>query len=44
MGSKENLGSLKVQLTADDLADIEEANVPIVGARYPDAMLKMSGR
>jgi len=41
----ENLGSLGVQLTADDLAEIERnaAEIKVEGARYPEAMMKLTG-
>ena len=40
---EENIGALKVQLSADDLADIEKANIRIAGARYPDEHMKRVG-
>ena len=42
---KENLGSVDVVLSADDLAEIEAASkaVAIVGERYPEALAKMTG-
>ncbi len=42
----ENLGALNVELTADDLDEIEQAaaTIKIEGARYPDEILKLSGR
>lgn len=41
----ENLGAAALNLTAADLAEIEEASarIPIHGARYPEAMEKMTG-
>ena len=41
----ENVGALDVTLTTDDLAEIETAasSIKVHGARYPDAMLKMTG-
>jgi hypothetical protein len=41
----ENLGALSVVLTAQDFDDLDTqaSTNPIVGARYPDAMLKRSG-
>ena len=41
----ENLGSLGVQLTAEDLAEIERnaAEIKVEGARYPEAMMKLTG-
>ncbi len=43
---EENLGAADVQLTAEDLRDIDRAasQIEVHGARYPDAMLKMVGR
>jgi len=42
----ENLGSLSVTLTADDLDEIERVSSGFVvqGARYPEEILKLSGR
>ncbi|AXV81660.1 aldo/keto reductase [Ralstonia solanacearum] len=40
---EENIGALSVTLTKDDLDQIEQANIVIQGARYPDAMLRLSG-
>jgi len=42
----ENLGAVSVKLTADDLADIDEAasKISIKGGRYPEALQKMTGR
>lgn len=42
---EENLGSLKVVLTEDDLKQIEEAasRLKLEGARLPEAVLKMTG-
>ena len=40
---EENIGALDVALTKADLDDIENANVRIAGARYPDAMMKLVG-
>ena len=41
----ENLGALAVELTADDLREINEAaaNIPLQGARLPESVLKMTG-
>ena len=41
----ENLGATAIQLTADDLLEIETAssNIEVVGARYPEAIEKMTG-
>jgi aryl-alcohol dehydrogenase-like predicted oxidoreductase len=43
---EENLGALNIQLTAEDLRDIDGAasQIEVHGARYPDALLKMVGR
>jgi aryl-alcohol dehydrogenase-like predicted oxidoreductase len=43
---EENLGAIDVELTADDLRDIESAasKITIQGARYPEQMERMSGR
>lgn len=42
----ENLGALNVELTADDLRDIESAaaNITVQGARYPEKLEQMTGR
>jgi aryl-alcohol dehydrogenase-like predicted oxidoreductase len=41
----ENLGALDIELSADDLHEIEDASsrIPIQGARYPEAIEKMTG-
>jgi pyridoxine 4-dehydrogenase len=43
---RENLGALQVQLTADDLRDIDRAasQIEVHGARYPEHLQKMVGR
>ena len=43
---EENLGSVSVVLTAEDLGEIEEAasKIKVQGARYPEDILKLSGR
>ena len=43
---EENLGALHVELTADDLRGIGEAiaQVPVEGARLPEAVLALTGR
>jgi aryl-alcohol dehydrogenase-like predicted oxidoreductase len=43
---EENLGAAKVELSADDLRDIENAvsGVQVQGARYPAQLQKMTGR
>jgi aryl-alcohol dehydrogenase-like predicted oxidoreductase len=40
---EENIDSLAVHLTADDLAEIEQAAIKVEGARYPEEMMKRSG-
>ncbi len=42
---EENLGAANVDLTAGDLRDIEQAaaQIPIEGARYPEALEKRTG-
>ena len=43
---EENIGAVSVQLTPDDLRDIEGAasQVPVQGARYPEHLEQMTGR
>jgi aryl-alcohol dehydrogenase-like predicted oxidoreductase len=43
---EENLGAVQVQLTAEDLREIDQAAsaITIQGARYPEAYAKLSGR
>src|SRR5689334_8849071 len=43
---EENLGAVDVELTADDLRDIDEATstITVQGARYPEAMERRTGR
>jgi len=43
---EENLGGASVELSADDLRDIEDAvsRIEVHGARYPEHLLKMVGR
>jgi aryl-alcohol dehydrogenase-like predicted oxidoreductase len=43
---QENLGAAEIQLTADDLRDIDRAasQIEVHGARYPEHLLKMVGR
>lgn len=43
---EENNGAVKIDLTAEDLQEIEKAvtNIDLVGERYPEAMQKMTGR
>jgi aryl-alcohol dehydrogenase-like predicted oxidoreductase len=42
---EENIGAADVQLTADDLRQIEDAagKVPVQGERYPEALERMTG-
>ena len=42
---EENLGAADVELTSDDLREIEDAaaRIAVEGARYPDAMERMAG-
>jgi aryl-alcohol dehydrogenase-like predicted oxidoreductase len=42
----ENLGAVNVQLTAEDLRDIESAaaKITVEGARYPEALEQLTGR
>jgi len=41
----ENIGAVAVELTADDLRDIENAssNITVQGDRYPEKLEKMTG-
>jgi aryl-alcohol dehydrogenase-like predicted oxidoreductase len=43
---EENLGALSVELTADDLREINQASskIPVEGNRYPEHLEKMTGR
>ena len=43
---EENLASVNVQLTADDLREIDSAasEIKVEGARYPEHLQKMVGR
>ena len=43
---EENLGATKIQLTADDLRDIDRAvsHIDVYGARYPEHLQMMVGR
>jgi aryl-alcohol dehydrogenase-like predicted oxidoreductase len=42
----ENLGAAEIELTADDLRDIDSAasKITVQGARYPEALEQMTGR
>jgi aryl-alcohol dehydrogenase-like predicted oxidoreductase len=43
---EENLGAASVELTADDLRDIDSASskIKLEGARYPERLEQMTGR
>jgi aryl-alcohol dehydrogenase-like predicted oxidoreductase len=43
---EENLGTLSVELTLDDLREIDTAssNIKVQGARYPETYEQMTGR
>lgn len=43
---EENIGAVKVELTADDLRQIDNATskIPVQGARYPEELQKLVGR
>lgn len=43
---EENSGALSVELTPDDLRDIDEsaARITVAGARYPERLERMTGR
>jgi aryl-alcohol dehydrogenase-like predicted oxidoreductase len=43
---EENIGGLAVELTPDDLREIEGAasKITVQGARYPESMERMTGR
>ena len=43
---EENLGAASVELTADDLREIEAAaaQITVQGARYPEHLEQMTGR
>jgi aryl-alcohol dehydrogenase-like predicted oxidoreductase len=42
----ENIGAISVELTPDDLRDIDEAasKITVTGARYPEKLEQMTGR
>jgi aryl-alcohol dehydrogenase-like predicted oxidoreductase len=42
----ENLGAVSIELTPDDLRDIEStvAKITVQGARYPERLERMTGR
>jgi aryl-alcohol dehydrogenase-like predicted oxidoreductase len=43
---EENIGAVELELTADDLSEIESAaaKIEVMGARYPEHVEKMTGR
>ncbi|HJP91164.1 MAG TPA: aldo/keto reductase [Pyrinomonadaceae bacterium] len=43
---EENIGAVSLELTADDLREIDSASskIPVLGERYPDALQQMTGR
>ena len=43
---EENIGTVAIELTADDLKEIESAaaKIKVEGARYPEAIERMTGR
>jgi aryl-alcohol dehydrogenase-like predicted oxidoreductase len=43
---EENIGAVSIELTSDDLRDIDEAalKITVQGARYPEKLEKMTGR
>src|SRR5881628_1620766 len=43
---EENIGAIEIELTADDLRDIENAasQINLQGARYPEHLEQMTGR
>jgi aryl-alcohol dehydrogenase-like predicted oxidoreductase len=43
---KENIGAAAIELTADDLREIDGAasNITVQGARYPEKLEQMTGR
>src|SRR5205807_2477862 len=43
---EENIGAVSIQLTPDDLREIDEASagIKVVGARYPERLEQMTGR
>ncbi|NUA45619.1 hypothetical protein HAT93_03353 [Dickeya solani] len=40
---EENIGALNLTLDKADLDEIQQANIVIQGARYPEAILRRSG-
>jgi aryl-alcohol dehydrogenase-like predicted oxidoreductase len=43
---EENIGAVSIELTADDLRDIDDAasKITVQGARYPEKLEQMTGR
>ena len=43
---EENIGAASVELTLEDLLEIETAaaDITVIGARYPEAVERMTGR
>jgi aryl-alcohol dehydrogenase-like predicted oxidoreductase len=43
---EENIGAVAVELTADDRRESESAAalIPVYGARYPEHLLRLTGR
>ena len=43
---EENIGAVAVELTSDDLREIDDAAsmITVQGARYPESMQRMTGR
>jgi len=43
---EENIGAVSIELTSDDLREIESAvsKITVQGARYPEKLEKMTGR
>lgn len=41
---EENIGALALQLSHDDIATLNNTKFDIQGARYPEALMKLSGR
>jgi len=43
---EENMGSVDIELTADDIREIESATATITvqGDRYPEELMRMTGR
>jgi aryl-alcohol dehydrogenase-like predicted oxidoreductase len=43
---EENIGAPAVELSSDDVGEIEEAaaKITVRGARYPEELMKLSGR